>query len=543
MIKSLKQIALIVVAVLTTQAVNGMSGGGEWEFMPLGTPEQIPLPHLEEQRIEGEDTYQILLARAQTEPNPIVREMLRKFAEQLKREYQQTTASSSSSSSHTPLGSKRKREDALDKGKESDEEESQQPPQVKTPKRERKELSHQESEQVERTLIAQRIQLTSQQVQELLKNQMTIPVDRFTEENLKALQGLDRVGTLIISSPVPETSIPSNLIGLIEQYFPNILALYLRDLNLGDAGFTALAKSAIASQLINLYIAQYNTTTYITPLGFTTENLNKFNNLERLMLYNNDPYDAGFEALAKSTIASRLKTLIVSGCGITHLGFTTENLNKFSNLEYLDISHNHLEDVEFEILAKSTIAAQLKKLVASTCNITDLGFTTENLNKFSNLEYLDISHNPLEDVEFEALTESTIAPRLKTLILLECGITTQGFTTKNLNRFKNLEYLNISHNQLGDAGFEALAESTIAPRLKTLVASKCGITDQGFTGENLKKFKSLKELNITGNQLSKDGLLGAVMHSHVCETMPRIVVNRELDITEEMKACSILNVR
>jgi len=443
MMKTLKTKVLAIIASLTIQAVSGMSEAREWEFVPFAIPAQISLPRLEEQRPESfrgrwefspyqGHAYQALLAQAQVNPDPRIREMIRRFAEKLEHEYQQTTTSSSSSSSHVPLGSKRKRENSLDKGQEPDEEESsQQPPQVKAPKRERKELSHKERGQAERSSTAQSTQFTNQQIQELLNNQMTIPLAEFTEEKLSALHGLDRVGVLIVAlgkTQAPgNTQTPNNLIELIEQYFPNVLSLELYGLNIGNAGFEALAQSKIAAQLKSLDVGYCA----ITPGGFTTQNLNQFKNLVNLKIdLNTKLGKTGLRRLSKSTIASQLKMLTIGTWNIEKKEFTTENLNKFKSLEHLNISYNYqLGDIGFNALAESKVAAQLKTLIAIECFITSGSFTTKNLNKFKSLEYLGINHN-------KSLDENTILAIIAHSNVCQTLQTVAGLTPQTSKEFK-----------------------------------------------------------------------------------------------------------
>lgn len=179
-------------------------------------------------------------------------------------------------------------------------------------------------------------------------------------------------------------------------------------------------------------------------------------------------------------------------------GFTLEDndiknvsfLNDFSNLQYLDISTNPINNLNELILPK------LEKLCLQ--NIVN-AINTRDLNKFNNLSALDLSN----DLHIQDLNMLYIQ-YLQMLYLDRCDI-------KNditfLNKFKHLQLLDLSFNyELNSDSFSHIYIHS----LYDLNLNDCNITDTGFIYNfkklsilNLSKNKNLEFHNITNTNLQK----------------------------------------
>jgi len=77
--------------------------------------------------------------------------------------------------------------------------------------------------------------------------------------------------------------------------------------------------------------------------------------------------------------------------------------------------------------------------------------------------------------------------------------------------------------QIGDTGFKALAESSIATQLRVLHIGGLGLTSLSFTKENFNKFTSLQKFIIAANPLG-EGTFASLVNSDLCKTIQEIDV-------------------
>ena len=123
----------------------------------------------------------------------------------------------------------------------------------------------------------------------------------------------------------------------------------------------------------------------------------------------------------------------------------------------------------------------------------------------SQLSSLDLSMNEIGDAGVEAVANGSLS--LKSLYLLGCQIGPAG--AKTLAKAKplaNLEVLALSGNNLGDAGAQALAKSTALRNLHTLDLCANGIGDSGALAlAQSNQLKKLKVLELFGNEIGSRG--------------------------------------
>jgi len=169
----------------------------------------------------------------------------------------------------------------------------------------------------------------------------------------------------------------------------------------------------------------------------------------------------------------------------------------FLSLNSLTIRGILVDTTSFCALAKSRIASILHDLSLEFETLALEILQPQIFTRFSRLRALSLSVNCLNKINFKALAKSTLAPLLRTLIIKKGAINSSCFTTELFDQFKQLEILSMLSIPLGNSGFNALAQSELAPHLYELRINGEGITRNNFTDEGLSRFKSIKKLSIS----------------------------------------------
>ncbi|ANQ08409.1 Uncharacterized protein PCOAH_00027990 [Plasmodium coatneyi] len=102
---------------------------------------------------------------------------------------------------------------------------------------------------------------------------------------------------------------------------------------------------------------------------------------------------------------------------------------KMENLIELDLSHNNIESMNI------SLSSSVKKLNLSNNNIKTLALK----NQLANLEFIDLSSNPIENIEF-----SEISPNINYL-KINNNSTMPMSQLSNLNNFKQLHHLDMDN--------------------------------------------------------------------------------------------------
>ncbi|XP_014255652.1 leucine-rich repeat-containing G-protein coupled receptor 4-like [Cimex lectularius] len=201
----------------------------------------------------------------------------------------------------------------------------------------------------------------------------------------------------------------------------------------------------------------------------------------RTLILNGNPISAGDLAVALSPLG-KLQKLSLRNCSLTRL--PPDTFHRFPNLQELDISRNPLNDVFTAILSP------LKSLVhldMGYSNLASISKTT--FHKMTSLKTLILSGNPLKKIEsglFQNLTD------LETLELNNCGLSSLNETVfHEMSSYPDLKELRLSGNPIAIPKNGSFLPSQLN-RLQILDLSDCNISyipPNAF--ENFKKITSL----------------------------------------------------
>ncbi|XP_028827872.1 NACHT, LRR and PYD domains-containing protein 12-like [Denticeps clupeoides] len=192
-----------------------------------------------------------------------------------------------------------------------------------------------------------------------------------------------------------------------------------------------------------------------------------------LKKYNTD--DEGRERLIIAVRNSRKARLI--GYNLTEESF--KNLSSAlelsnSNLRELDLSYNHLQDFEVQMLcsALSSPDCKLEQMSLKQCSFQHCEVLASVLNSgSSHLRHLDLSDNDLQDSGVETLSTGVGSPHctLETLSLSGCCISERGCEFLSSALSSNPSYLrelDLSYNHPGEAGVKLLTARLQDPHCK-----------------------------------------------------------------------------
>ncbi|KAM9772460.1 NACHT, LRR and PYD domains-containing protein 3-like isoform 5-T5 [Syngnathus typhle] len=244
--------------------------------------------------------------------------------------------------------------------------------------------------------------------------------------------------------------------------------------------------------------------------------------LRELDLSLNDLRDDGLEALAAGLAKPQctLQGLRLDACKLSKKSCEAlaSVLSSPCSLRALDLSRNHLGDDGLEALAAGLAKPQ--------CTLQVLGLYGCKLSKKScealasvlsspcSLRELNLSDNDLGDDGLEALAAGLAKPKcaLQVLKLRWCNLSKKSCEAlaSVLSSSCSLRKLDLSHNDLGDDGLEALAAGLAKPKcaLQVLKLRGCNLSKKSCEAlaSVLSSPCSLRELDLGLNDLGDDGL-------------------------------------
>ncbi|XP_037098598.1 protein NLRC5-like isoform X4 [Syngnathus acus] len=241
--------------------------------------------------------------------------------------------------------------------------------------------------------------------------------------------------------------------------------------------------------------------------------------LRELDLSHNDLYDDGLEALAAGLAKPQctLQVLKLWDCNLSKK--SCEALpSVLSSPCSLDLSWNDLGDDGLEALAAGLAKPQctLEVLKLWDCNLSKKSCEAlaSVLSSSRTLSYLDLSWNDLGDDGLEALAAGLAKPQctLEVLALWKCKLSKKSCEAlaSVLSSPGSLRELGLCDNDLGDDGLEALAAGLAKPQctLEVLTLWKCKLSKKSCEAlaSVLSSPGSLRELGLCDNDLGDDGL-------------------------------------
>jgi hypothetical protein len=227
---------------------------------------------------------------------------------------------------------------------------------------------------------------------------------------------------------------------------------------LHDAGFNALAGSAVLRELRNLSIGG----------DLTAEN---------------------WATLANSPIVERLEKLSLNS--VWYFGASSRNrpglegaaavaaASRLSGLTQLWLSSSQIGWSGLQAILTSRHLNALRQLQIDDYTLGRTPSTALELN-LPNLEQLRLNHSGLSDDGLRAIIASPLAQRISNLDLSENSVTATGIQAlADGGPYSRLETLDLSSNPLGDDGLKILSRSEAFPALRSLRLKFVRITDTG----------------------------------------------------------------
>lgn len=211
----------------------------------------------------------------------------------------------------------------------------------------------------------------------------------------------------------------------------------------------------------------------------------------RTLLLNGNPLSAADLAVALRPL-TRLHVLSLRNCSLTRLPANT--FHRFTNLQELDISRNPLNDAFTGLLSPLETLERLDMGYSSLGRISKTTFS-----KMTSLKSLVLSGNPLESLEsglFQNLTH------LETLELNYCGLSRLTSTVFPDNfTYPDLQELHLAGNPLIVPDKGPFLPRQLS-RLKLLDLRNCNLT---YIPPNaLNSFSNINRLLLPGNKLSSE---------------------------------------
>ncbi|XP_036436622.1 NACHT, LRR and PYD domains-containing protein 12-like [Colossoma macropomum] len=247
--------------------------------------------------------------------------------------------------------------------------------------------------------------------------------------------------------------------------------------------------------------------------------------LKELHLSNSTLLDSEVELLSVGLKSShcKLEILRLGRCFIKtnnceKLASALQSVN--STLKDLDLSNNLLYDSGLELLSTGLKSphCKLERLRLASCYLTTnsceiLSTVLQSGNSF--LKDLDLTYNNLQDSGMELLSAALRSShcKLKTLSLVTCNLGEKAceYLGSALQSASSLKELDLSNNELQDSGVELLSVGLKSSQCKLgiLRLSGCMVTDEGCSSlaSALKsKLSHLRELDLTYNNPGESGV-------------------------------------
>nr|XP_049616912.1 NACHT, LRR and PYD domains-containing protein 12 isoform X4 [Syngnathus scovelli] len=292
--------------------------------------------------------------------------------------------------------------------------------------------------------------------------------------------------------------------------------------NLGDDGLEALAAGLAKPQCTLQVLRLSHGKLSKKSCNALASVLSSCCSLRKLDLSWNDLGDDGLEALAAGLAKPQctLQVLELENCNLSEKSgeALASVLSSSRTLRELDLSHNDLGDDGLEALAaglaKPQCTLQVLKLLRCDLSKKSCEALASVLSSSRTLRELDLSNNDLGDDGLEALAAGLAKSQctLQVLKLMSCDLSKKSCEAlaSVLSSSRTLRELDLSHNDLGDDGLEALAAGLAKPQctLQVLTLESCNLSEK--SGEALASVlsssRTLRKLDLSDNYLGDDGL-------------------------------------
>lgn len=294
----------------------------------------------------------------------------------------------------------------------------------------------------------------------------------FVEEAQITIDQVDRFAVLFELAPLLrrlrlsprwQTSFPMErptLEGVLDA--PQLSRLRTLELHLGGAGNPAAKLIAAASTLSNL-------TTLELKLSVWGESAGIFAPGTTDLVLDDD----GIEMLARSSVLSKLETLILDGNRLTSKGVAMIAHGPWK-LKRLELGNNAIEP---ETLARSLDGPALANL--EVLGLSGIGFDSKSIaalvssKSLTALRELDLERSHLGVEGTVALCKALSLPALRSLRIERNSVCDKGaFAIAECEAFSRLTNLEAGHNRMGHKAAVALAESPHLANLERLTLNE-----------------------------------------------------------------------
>ncbi|XP_047547498.1 ribonuclease inhibitor isoform X2 [Lutra lutra] len=303
---------------------------------------------------------------------------------------------------------------------------------------------------------------------------------------------------------------------------PTLRELHLSNNPLEDTGLQLLCEGLLDPQchLENLQL-EYCNLTAASCVSLASA-LKAKQHFKALAVSNNEIEEAGVRALCQGLVGSacQLEALRLENCGLT--AASCEDLRGVvaakPSLQVLDLGDNKLGDQGVATLCSSLLrsSCQIRVLWLWDCDITATGCRDlcRVVRAKQSLKEMSLAGNVLGDEGARLLCESLLEPgcRLQSLWVKSCGFTAACCVSFGamLAQNKHLTELQLSNNQLGDAGVRELCQGLRQPgaALRELCLGDCDVANDGCASlaSLLLVNRSLRELDLSNNCMNDQGI-------------------------------------
>jgi len=240
---------------------------------------------------------------------------------------------------------------------------------------------------------------------------------------------------------------------------------------IGYRGIEALALGLPGSKVSTLALWS-NAISNVDVLGAV---LNR-TQVQELGLSFNEIGDAGVEALALGLPGSKVSTLYLRGNPIKNVSALGAVLNR-TQVQYLDLWFNKIGDAGVEALALGLPSSKVSTLILQSNGISNVSALGTVLNE-TQVQTLDLSDNQIGEAGVEALALGLLGSKVSSLDLANNDIENVSVLGAVLNR-THVQTLSLAGNQIGDVSVKALALGLPGSKLKRLELFNNKIGDNG----------------------------------------------------------------
>lgn len=217
--------------------------------------------------------------------------------------------------------------------------------------------------------------------------------------------------------------------------------------------------------------------------------------------------DQDIQELSANGVFVNCNTLYLSGNPISWKA--VEELLKPANQGFQELifCRTPIGNKGLQVIAESELNGLIKLLYLSDTNIDAKGMKLlANSSSLQNLEFLKLNYNNIGDEGVQSIARSTFN-KLQGLYLVNSMIGSKGAVTlASSSSLQNLEFLNLNHNNIGDEGVQAIANSAFNKLQRLyLVSNMIGNAGAQFIAEV--NFSNLHELDLSRNSIDAEGVM------------------------------------